>query len=119
MIQRIEIPMDLKSRANERGHWRKRWLGDGGTTKQRSLVRAYLLADLGGGKHPTPKVVRMIRHGKAQLDSDNLAGAFKAVRDEIAAFFGVSDGPKGPIRWECDQGPAKRSRTPYIVIEME
>lgn len=33
------------------------------------------------------------------LDDDNLAGMGKSLRDSIARYFGVKDGPRGPIRW--------------------
>lgn len=33
------------------------------------------------------------------LDDDNLAGMGKSLRDACAKYFGVEDGPSGPIRW--------------------
>lgn len=33
------------------------------------------------------------------IDDDNLAGMGKSLRDAIARYFGVKDGPRGPIRW--------------------
>jgi hypothetical protein len=35
----------------------------------------------------------------AGLDDDNLAGSFKAVRDELAAWLGVDDGNQHRVRW--------------------
>jgi hypothetical protein len=41
-------------------------------------------------------------------DDDNLQGACKAIRDEIARLFGVDDGPRGPITWAYAQEKCKR-----------
>jgi hypothetical protein len=49
-----------------------------------------------------PLVCVLTRIGRL-MDSDGLAGACKYVRDAIAAFLGVSDGPLGPVRWEYEQ----------------
>jgi hypothetical protein len=116
MSRHIEIPMDLPSLANQRLHWHvcKRQ-----KARQRRLTGLYLRSALGGGTHSPPRVVTLTRVGKRLLDDDNLASAFKSVRDEVAAFFGVSDAPGGPICWKYEQGTALKPTTPYIVIEME
>lgn len=44
--------------------------------------------------------VTLMRYGVRLLDDDNLAGAFKAVRDGIADALGVND---GKIPWHYDQ----------------
>lgn len=50
-----------------------------------------------------PTRVLIVREGPVLLDSDNLAGACKAVRDEIAARLRVDDGPRGPVTWVAEQ----------------
>jgi len=59
-------------------------------------------------KHPTPCVVHMTRLSTTLCDDDNLQGALKAVRDEIARVFGVDDGPTGPVKWMYAQEKCKR-----------
>ena len=50
-----------------------------------------------------PRHVHITRIARGELDTDNLAGACKAVRDEIARWLGVDDGPRGPVTWEVAQ----------------
>ena len=54
--------------------------------------------------------IRMIRISPGKLDDDNLRGAFKAIRDGIAKFFGVDDGDVNRWQWEYDQekGPSRK-----------
>jgi hypothetical protein len=52
----------------------------------------------------------MVRLSSALCDDDNLQGACKAIRDEIAKLCGVDDGPKGPIKWEYAQEKCKRGQ---------
>lgn len=52
--------------------------------------------------------VLMVRVGPRFFDTDNLAHAFKAVRDGVAEGLGVSDAPDGPVTWWYHQ--AKRSK---------
>lgn len=91
--------MRLVSVANRRECWavRQRRVRD-----QREAVRAVLIT----GPCPTGTrwSVTITRSGPgAGLDTDNLAGAAKAVRDEIAAWLGVDDGPSGPVSWAVEQ----------------
>jgi hypothetical protein len=39
-----------------------------------------------------PCEVRLTRQGTHRMDSDNLQGAFKAVRDEVARWLDIDDG---------------------------
>jgi len=61
----------------------------------RALLRVAPVAD--------PHHVHITRIARGELDTDNLAGACKAVRDEIARWLGVDDGPRGPVTWEVAQ----------------
>ncbi len=49
-----------------------------------------------------PAVVTLTRVGPRPCDSDNLAGAMKAVRDSVAAFLGVDDGADW-VEWRYRQ----------------
>lgn len=50
-----------------------------------------------------PAVVTLTRIGARLLDSDNLQGALKAIRDQVAAQLGCGDGPTDPITWRYGQ----------------
>jgi hypothetical protein len=52
-----------------------------------------------------PRGVLFVRLGVGTLDDDNLANAFKAVRDEVAKQFRVTDAPGGPVAWRYAQRP--------------
>ena len=68
----------------------------------------------------TPCIVRLVRLSPALCDDDNLQGAMKAVRDEIAKINGVDDGPTGPITWVYAQEKCKRGtfgvRVEFLAI---
>lgn len=101
----LEIPcLRLVSRANSRRHWRATYADD---MKTKRAVLLTLLDGLKGYETIIPVEVIIDRHGPRMLDDDNLSGSAKAVRDQIATFFGVDDGPKGPIRWRYEQTKSK------------
>ena len=98
----LSIPLNLPSAANLREHW---------TTKhrrvkgQRSVVALFL-----GGKPrpPLPVVVTLTRIAPRSLDSDNLQGAFKGVRDEVSKWIGYPDNdPRIEWRYGQRQGGVK------------
>lgn len=95
----LAVPIVTKSEANQRSRiaqWRR-----GKDNRERLAKYLHCLA-IPMGK-AVPSVVRFTRIGRKLLDDDNLAGAMKHLRDEVAKYFGVDDGPKGPIRWEYSQ----------------
>lgn len=51
--------------------------------------------------------VQLTRISPRQLDTDNLAGSMKAIRDEIAALLGRDDNPDAGIEWIYDQRRGK------------
>ncbi len=63
-----------------------------------------------------PCRVMLTRLSAGELDDDNAVGALKAVRDAIARWFGVDDGPKGPITWRYGQ---RKRRVPGVEIVLE
>ena len=93
----IFAPIIVVSEANLRGHW---WSKDKRRREQRyaaaMVVRTYApRLFLSNVTHVT-----LTRYGVRLLDTDNLAGAFKAVRDGIADALGVDD---GTLPWQYDQ----------------
>ena len=78
--------MKLPSLANTRLHWRS-------MVKLKHGQRTMVAAMLAGKRCPQlPVVVTLTRVGKRRLDDDNLAAAFKFVRDQVAHWVGVDDG---------------------------
>lgn len=53
-------------------------------------------------------------HVGPKMDDDNLAGAFKGIRDKVAELLGVDDGD-GQVTWKYDQRPGK----PGVEIRIE
>jgi hypothetical protein len=75
------------------------------TAKRRKDQRTIVKWALAYHKRPEgpPWRVVMTRQGRRQLDDDNLAGAFKSVRDEVAVWLGCGDSPRDPVVWEYHQ----------------
>lgn len=99
MDKKLEItfPMRLKSEANLREHWA---IKARRTREQRRLTTIFLsLAD----KPSVPCECVLTRMSPRKLDSDNLARAFKAVRDAVAKWIGVDDGDEKKIKWTYRQ----------------
>lgn len=97
----ITIPIDgmrLGAALNARVHWTKRAAR---AKKERAIVAVALRQRI--GRDDVPTMCTLARIAPRMLDDDNLAGAFKSIRDEVAAYFGVDDGPKGPIAWRYEQ----------------
>ncbi len=90
------IPLRLPSAANLREHWRVRHKR---VQAQRQIVAVYI----GGKPRPTlPVVVTLTRIAPRPFDDDNLSSAFKAMRDEVAKWLGVTDNHPA-VRWEYGQ----------------
>lgn len=96
----LEIPMRLMSEANTHQHWRKKHER---TKRQQKAIRLIWLC-----KRPIvglPCRVSFTRIGPRNLDSDNLAYAFKAIRDQLASLIrpglapGHADGDDSGIEW--------------------
>jgi len=64
-----------------------------------------------------PWVVLFVRVAPKRLDDDNLAGAFKAIRDGVADAFGYNDGSEG-ISWLYDQARPGADRQPGIEVTL-
>lgn len=66
-------------------------------------------------KQPYKLVVTMTAYLPRYLDDDNLAGALKPVRDELADWMGVDDGDRR-ILWECDQTLTRGNPGVCVVV---
>lgn len=87
----------LVSAANAREHHYAR-------ARRVAQERALVGRALAGTAAPSgPWRVAIVRAGPKSLDTDNLASAAKAVRDAVAAWLGVDDGPEAPVAWEYGQ----------------
>lgn len=101
----ITIPiegMKLGAALNARVHWTKRAAR---AKKERRATSWALSMRASSFPRPlrAPTTCTLARIAPRMLDDDNLAGAFKSIRDEVAAFFDVDDGPRGPIAWRYEQ----------------
>lgn len=118
----LEIPLSkpLPSSANLREHWAPK-------ARRVKLSRAHVAAHLrttGAAFLREWAVMRpnqalrlectLTRVAKRELDSDNLQGAFKAVRDQVAAECGIDDGSK---RWDWKY--SQEAGAPAIRIRLE
>ena len=99
----VLIPLRTVSGANAREHWRTK----AARVKRERMVVAWFLrahdASLRWAREPGLLVVTLTRIAPRTLDTDNLASALKAVRDEAATYLGVTDAPGAPVTWRCEQ----------------
>ena len=96
----ITTPLRVVSEANQREHWAAK-------AKRQKAHRAaahllILQAQRALAWPETRKRVLLTRIGARMLDDDNLAGAFKAVRDGIADGLGINDGSDA-VQWRYAQ----------------
>jgi len=63
--------------------------------------------------------VTLTRFGPRALDDDNLAFAFKSVRDEVAAFLKVNDGDREHIRFSYAQVPSHEKKYSITISSRE
>ncbi len=64
-----------------------------------------------------PRKVHFVRLGRGTLDQfENLPMAFKTVKDQLCAEFGVDDGQRCPIAFTCDQ---RKRDVPGVEIHID
>jgi len=97
-IVSVSLPLRTRSLANMREHWAKR-------AKRSRNERALARLVLSRSQTPNPPlVVTLTRVAPRKLDTDNLAGALKSVRDGVADWIGIDDGDSR-VEWVCSQKP--------------
>lgn len=97
------VPCRVKSEANQRCHWaerRKRF------KEQEDALRLVMSAAWLADWIPDLPLRITWMHVGRRFDSDNLAGAFKGLRDCLATLFDVDDGDER-ITWEYQQRAGK------------
>lgn len=107
IISEIELPIHTVSEANQRGQdWRPK-----AARVKSQRAAAMLVMRTVGPKLPACFRVTLTRVSPLPLDSDNLAGALKAVRDGVASSWGVDDG-SSLIEWRYawEKGPPRSVR---------
>jgi hypothetical protein len=104
---------DIKtvSEANQREHWAARL-----TRKKSQQSTFHILWRVQKPKVTLPATIKFTRYSCNTLDSDNLAGAFKHVRDQLAKEIGVDDGSK-EIKFEYAQEKTKK-REHYFTVSI-
>ena len=94
----ITLPLRTVSGLNAREHWRAR----ARRTKHERDVTAWLLKP--ATKPAIPCAVLLTRVAPSGgLDDDNLPGAMKGIRDEIAAWLGIDDRRRDVVRYRYAQ----------------
>jgi hypothetical protein len=108
----IRIPVRTVSEANRASHehWRARQKR---AKAQRMAVAVYLCGQ--GGLPPGPWLVTLTRIAPRALDGDNLQGALKAARDEVAKCLGAPNDRDG-FEWIYGQ---KRGKPREYAVEVE
>lgn len=108
------VPLRLGRGLNDRLHWAKR----ASKVKQERLTVAWALKLAKAQPPALPAVVTIIRASpsKIPMDLDNLAGACKGVRDQLAEWIGVDDGD-ARVTWKYDQRVSKQWEVAVIIDE--
>jgi hypothetical protein len=97
---RFHIPIKLPSLSNCRMHWRRM---ASLKKQQRLATRVCLICAMSDHQLPEPPLlVTITRVGPQRLDDDNLSGACKYVRDQIATAVGIDDGSE-LYTWKYEQ----------------
>lgn len=103
--------MRLVSEANLRESWEDRYRRS--KRQKRAVAGALSNTAPPEGQRYTVTITRLAARG---LDTDNLAGSGKHVRDAIAAWLGLDDGPSAPIEWRVTQ---RKAKTYGVVVRID
>lgn len=111
------FPIKICSEANQREYWRVRAKRRKG---QRSMTGLLWRSNRELRQVTLPCEITFTRFGVRNLDDDNLASAFKAVRDEIAACLKTDDGrPDIVWRYRQERVKAKDARRDQFELVVE
>jgi hypothetical protein len=112
----IVLPLKIESTLNKREHWgarRKR------AKKHRDSAYWGFAATQRRPLEP-PAVVRLTRIAPRLLDTDNLAGGFKSVRDGVADWLDINDNdPRVEWRYAQEVGKPKEYACRIELIAKE
>lgn len=97
---RMTLPIRTVSEANSHEHWRMRQKR---AKSQRNECHLKAKARMARFPPQPPLQVHLTRIGVRKLDSDNLQGALKHVRDGIADALGIDDGRDDLVTWTYSQ----------------
>lgn len=111
----IDVPIKTVSEANMRQHWAAKHKR---RTAQQKAVSAIWKMRRGWHPIPLPCRVTFTRIGPKMLDDDNLRGAFKHIRDEVARLLKTDDSVTGQVEWNYKQ-EAIGKREYSIRIEVQ
>lgn len=110
----VEIPMAIPSRANARGHWRRRHQ----LSKQQRATTTLALLKF-EHRPQLPATVRLVRVAPRVLDDDNLRGALKSVRDAVADWLGLPNDRDPRVLWLYGQARDEKARARYVAARIE
>lgn len=113
----VVVPVATKGTLNSREHWAARHKRVKG---ERLAIRSVLQAVepvCPHGLYAAPRVrVTLTRINGGRMDSDNLAGALKGCRDEVAAWLGWDDDDPR-FEWVYAQEPGRGPAQVRITFE--
>lgn len=99
---RVTLPIRTISENNMREHWSSRAKR---RKDQRGIVHLALPGHLRTCQPIGPYVITLTRIAPRKLDSDNLQGACKAIRDQVAEELAINDGDPAH-EWRYEQRKA-------------
>jgi hypothetical protein len=116
----LTLPTVVRSEANQRCHWavRKRRFDTQNLALRAVIGEAGMcewLDGMGLRVRQGESVVVTWTHIGRRMDSDNLAGSMKALRDELAKWLAVDDGDER-ITWVYRQ---EQGSTPGVRVRIE
>lgn len=112
---RVTIPLRTVSEANSHEHWRVRQKRAKGQRHTAELVVRTAGSAFEDRTVRLPLTVTLTRIAPRSLDSDNLAGSQKHVRDGIADALGINDRDPG-VTWTYAQ---ERGAKGYYGVRIE
>lgn len=105
----VEVPIVTTSKLNDRVHWAVK-----AKAARRERAATLLMLLTTSGPPPLPVTVTLTRVAPRELDDDNVRGALKCVRDEVASWLGVDD-RDARVTW----GYAQAKGQPGVRIRIE
>ena len=114
-VSHVTIPLRTQRGENNREHPMARHR----RVRKEHIAVGWALVHAFGRQSPftPPLLVTLTRHAPSDgLDDDNLAGALKAVRDEVADYLGVNDKHSDRVRYAYAQKRSSRNWAVRIDI---